>query len=118
MTQVLELTVPDELARRAETEAIRSSRSMQEVIVDWLRAGSDDLNDLSDSQLLMVCDGLMNSLDQQELSELLDQNREGLLDASGRARLQLLMSSYQNGLARKARAWRMAVARGLRTSLD
>jgi hypothetical protein len=118
MSQVLELSVPDELALRAQTEARRSARPVQAVMLDWLQAGADDLEHLPDSQLLAICDGSMNPADHTALSELLTRNRDGQLDAAERSRLQSLMSDYQHGLLRKARAWRIAVARGLRTSLD
>lgn len=118
MSQVLELDVPDELATRAQLEATRSSRPVQAVMIDWLQAGADDLEHLADNQLLAVCDTTMNAADNAELSELLAANREGTLKPNDRQRLAALMSHYQQGLLRKARAWRIAVARGLRTSLD
>lgn len=119
MSQSLTLDVPDELATRAQAEATRQSRPMQAVLVDWLQqAGADDLESLPDSQLLSVCDSMMPAAQQAELSELSEQNREGRLEASDRARFATLMTSYQHGLLRKARALRIAVARGLRTSLD
>ena len=114
MSQVLELAVPDELASRVQTEAARSARPVQDVMLDWLQAGADDLEHLPDSQLLAVCDGSLDPSDQEELSELLARNRAGQLDAVERQRLQTLMADYQHGLLRKARAWRIAVARGLR----
>ncbi len=118
MSQVLELSVPDELASRAQTEAQRSARPVQAVMLDWLQAGADDLEHLPDRQLLLVCDGAMNPADHTELSDLLARNREGQLDVADRPRLQMLMTCYQQGLLRKARAWQIAVARGLRTSLE
>jgi hypothetical protein len=60
----------------------------------------------------------MNLADHEELSDLLARNREGPLDVAERPRLQSLMADYQHGLLRKARAWRIAVARGLRSSLE
>lgn len=78
----------------------------------------DNLKQLSDSPLLAVCDATMNASEQTELSELLAQNREGPLDPQTRQRLESLMRDYQRGLLRKARAWRIAVARGLRSSLE
>lgn len=118
MSQVLEIDVPDELARRAQREATRSSRPVQAVMIDWLQAGADDLEHLADNQLLAVCDESLNAADNAELSELLAANREGALNENDRQALTALMSKYQQGLLRKARAWHIAVARGLRTSLD
>ena len=119
MSQSLTLDVPDELATRAQAEAAKQSRPVQAVLVDWLQqAGADDLESLPDSQLLNVCDSMMAPTQQVELSELSERNREERLSAADRARFATLMASYQHGLLRKARALRIAVARGLRTSLD
>jgi hypothetical protein len=52
---------------------------------------------------------------QAELSQLLEQNREGLLTEPGRQRLDALMQIYRNGLVQKAEAWKVAVERDLRT---
>jgi hypothetical protein len=54
---------------------------------------------------------------QDELSGRLSDAREGNLDDTSSARLDDLMGVYRSGLIRKARGWREAVARGLRTSL-
>ena len=119
MSQSLTLDVPDELASRAQAEAAKQSRPIQAVLLDWLQqAGADDLDGLPDSQLLSVCDSLMAPAQQAELSELSEQNRERRLEAADRTRFATLMAGYQHGLLRKARALRIAVARGLRTSLD
>ena len=119
MSQSLTLDVPDELATRAQAEAAKQSRPVQAVLVDWLQqAGADDLESLPDSQLLNVCDSMMTASQQAELSELSERNREERLSAADRARFATLMASYQHGLLRQARALRIAVSRGLRTSLD
>ena len=55
---------------------------------------------------------------QDELSGLLSDAREDTLDAAERARLDELMAVYRRGMVEKARAWRQAVARGLRKSLN
>ena len=119
MTQSVTLNLPDEMVARFEIEAKKHSRPVQDVLVDWLeRSDEIDLDSLSDAELLGVCDSLLTPDDQADLSELLEQNREGQLDTQARPRLNALMTKYQQGLLRKARAWRIAVARGLRTNLD
>lgn len=119
MPRSVTLNLPDEMVARFEFEAKAHSRPVQDVVVDWLeRSGEIDLDALSDMELLSVCDSLLNPDDQGELSDLLEQNREGQLDPQARSRLGTLMTKYQQGLLRKARAWRIAVARGLRTNLD
>ena len=119
MPHSVTLNLPDELAARFEIEAKERSRPVQDVVVDWLeRSDEADLGSLSDTELLSVCDSLLNPDDQDELSDLLERTREGQLDTQARPRLGTLMTNYQQGLLRKARAWRIAVARGLRTNLD
>jgi hypothetical protein len=54
---------------------------------------------------------------QEELSGLLADAREGELGDTGRSRLDEFMTIYRRGLVQKARAWREAVARGLRSSV-
>ena len=119
MPQSVTLNLPDEMVARFEIEAKKHSRPVQDVVVDWLeRSDEIDLDSLADAELLGVCDSLLKPEDQAELTDLLEQNREGQLDAEARPRLKTLMTKYQQGLLRKARAWRIAVARGLRTNLD
>ncbi len=119
MPQSVTFNLPDELVARFEIEAKKHSRPVQDVVVDWLERSEEmDLDTLSDAELLGVCDSLLEPDDQAELTDLLDRNREGQLDAEARPRLKALMTKYQQGLLRKARAWRIAVARGLRTNLD
>jgi hypothetical protein len=55
---------------------------------------------------------------QEELSALLEGNREGTLQAAEWARLGELMQVYRRGLIRKAQAIQVAVARGLRHRLS
>jgi hypothetical protein len=55
----------------------------------------------------------MTDARQEELSDLLAEQREGVLDERGRTRLADLMSEYRRGLALKARATLLAVDRGL-----
>jgi hypothetical protein len=72
---------------------------------------------LSDEEILGLCDRQLTDQDQEELSCLLARNREGQLDDTGRTRPDALMQAYRRGLVRKAQAWRVAVARGLRAVL-
>jgi hypothetical protein len=69
----------------------------------------------SDEQVLEGCDRMMTDDAQAELSQLLEQNYEGLLTEPGRQRLDVLMQIYRAGLMQKAEAWKVAVERGLRT---
>lgn len=73
-----------------------------------------DLGTMTDEELLRLCDAILDPGDQEELSRLLADSREGRLDAAGRERLDILISLYRRGNLLKARASQEAVARGLR----
>jgi|GEM_PF-3581891 hypothetical protein len=119
MQQTVTLSIPDSLAESAEAEAQRTSQTVEAVLLSWLnRAGNDDLNTLSDDDLLVVCASRLEAAQQGDLSDLLERNREGLLDASSRERLQGLMAEYQRGTLRKAQALKIAVGRGLKSGLN
>lgn len=119
MPQTVTLNVPEHVFSRAQVEARRTSRPLETILLEWLeRAGQEDLESLSDEQLLALCNGMMNADSHNELSDLLASNRENGLDESERRRLAELMAEYQKGLLRKARAWKTAVARGLKSGLD
>jgi hypothetical protein len=64
--------------------------------------------------LLVLCDSALEPDAQNDLSELLARSAEADLDAAGRSRLDQLLESYRRGLILKARAWKEAVARGLK----
>jgi hypothetical protein len=112
--------LPEDLARRAGEEAAQTQRRIDEVLLDWLqRAGTEPpVESLSNEQVLALCDSMLEASQQQELSELLDGNREGQLPPQGERRLDALMRGYRQGLVRKAQALRVAVARGLRPRLN
>jgi hypothetical protein len=119
MPQTVTLNLPEHVVSRAQVVARRTSRPLETILLEWLeRAGQEDLESLSDEQLLTLCDSMMNADSHDELSDLLARNRENELDESGRRRLAELMAEYQQGLLRKARAWKTAVARGLKSRLE
>jgi hypothetical protein len=72
---------------------------------------------LSDEEILSLCDGQLTDEDQEEISILLARNSEGQLDDTNRTRLDALMQTYRREPVRKAQAWKVAVARGLRAIL-
>ena len=119
MTERVTLEVPEELAQRARAVAAQTRRRFEEVLVDWIdRAGAEPtIESLADAELLALCDQQLDSRQQEELSDLLAGNREGLLQEAQRDRLDELMRIYRRGLVRKARALDAAVARGLKPRL-
>jgi hypothetical protein len=119
MGEKVTLELPEDLARQVKAVAERTQRSVDDVLLDWVRrAGSEPVLELlPDGELLAVCDSEMAPGAQEELSDLLDRNREGELTAPERGRLEELMGGYRAGLVRKAQALKVAVQRGLRPGL-
>jgi len=119
MSQTVTVELPDELASRARKVAAAGNRRLEDAVIDWISQaiGEPEIEALPDNELLARCDSALEADLQDELSGLLSDAREDVLDLAGRARLDELMSIYRRGMVDKARAWRVAVARGLRKSL-
>ncbi len=120
MSQRLTVELPDELAQRACALAGARNRRLEDAVVEWISeaVAAPEVETLPDDELLKHCDATMGADSQEELSALLSAAREGELAESSCARLDQLMAIYRSGLVQKARAWREAVARGLRPSLS
>jgi hypothetical protein len=120
MTEQLTLELPEELARRAREFAAASHRRVEDAIVEWIdRAVSEhDISRLSDDQIKDLCGLTLDDAEQQQLSLLLEKQREQEIDSLESQRLDLLMDNYQRGLLLKARALKEAVKRGLKSRLD
>ncbi|HEV3145338.1 MAG TPA: hypothetical protein VGZ47_15710 [Gemmataceae bacterium] len=121
MTETVTIELPSDLAQTARAVAGQSHKRLEEVLVDWLyraRMVDIEMESLSNEQILGICDGQMKQQDEQELAELLANNREESLTDECRNRLDVLMNDYRQGLLRKAKAWKIAVDRGLRTKLS
>jgi hypothetical protein len=120
MSEKVTVELSEELAQRARAVAAQSHRRFEDVLVEWIdRAGTDlPVESLSDDDVLALCQLQLDGVQQEELSELLERNREGVLRDPERDRLDELMRIYRRGLVRKAQALKTAVARGLKPRLD
>jgi hypothetical protein len=116
MTEQLTIAVPDEVMAKARLLAAKTQRSPEEILVDWVRQAAEEsaLETLSDDELLAVCDQEPSPEEEEELSDLLDRNRESDLGEGERARLEELIRGRRTGWLRKTRALTVAVNRGLR----
>ena len=116
MSEKVTIELPDELSRRARKVAAAGHRRLEDAVIDWISqaVSEPEVEALADDELLRLCDAALEADEQEELSGLLADTREGTVDAVGRARLEDLMARYRRGLVLKARAWKEAVARGLR----
>jgi hypothetical protein len=112
----LVVEIPDELAQRARAVAAHNGRPFEATLVELIGRGVAEPNVdlLPDEQIMALCDGEMESPQQEDLGKLLDRNREGQLEPMELGRLEDLMQIYRRGLVRKAQAWKTAVARGLK----
>jgi hypothetical protein len=119
MREIVTLELPEHVVRSARAVAASTQRSVEDVLVDWIdqAAAEVPVEVLSDEEILSLCDMQMAHEDQEELSRLLARNRDGQLVDTDRTRLDALMQTYRRGLVRKAQAWKIAVARGLRAAL-
>jgi hypothetical protein len=120
MSETLTLEIPDELAQRARALAAATHRRLEDAAVDSLRRAVEEpaVETVGDRELLALCDATLDAADQDSLSDLLTGHREGTLVGADKARLDALLDAYRRGLVVKARAWKEAIARGLRPPLS
>jgi hypothetical protein len=112
------IDLPPEVVEQIRLEATRQGLEPGPFLVEFLHDRFTDtqelaVEELSDAQVLDLCDRMMTDADQTAMSELLEQNSEGLLTEPGQRQLDALMQIYQTGMVRKAEAWKVAVDRGL-----
>lgn len=120
MTYTVTLTLPNEVAERAESVARQTNRRVEDVLLDWLGQAADDapVATLSDAEVLALCDLQMSKREQKQMSDLLARQREGTLDDTARAQLDAVLGAYRRAMPRKAQALNVAVERHLRPPLD
>src|SRR5258708_38005695 len=105
----------DRIASQAKHTSVRTSKPVEQVVVDWLESFVTDLpvDELSDEELLALSTLQLSQAEQTKLGQLLSKNREGRLTPPEKRVLDGLMRTYEYGLRRKAQALRMTVQRGL-----
>ena len=119
MDETITLELPRGITRSVKEVAARIHRPPEELVLEWIDQATTDLpvEWLPDDQVLALADLQMNEVQQQELSQLLAENREGTLDPARRTRLDQLLQIYRRGLVRKAQALKVAVDPSLRPPL-
>ena len=119
MSERLSLELPDTVIQSARAVATQTNRRIEAVVIEWLEraAATIPVDQLPDDQVLALRDQQMSDAEQRELSDLLDQQREGMLTVTSRQRLDALLHIYRVGMVRKAQALNVAVERGLQPSL-
>jgi hypothetical protein len=114
MSQIT-LDLPPGLAERVKAVALRTQRSIEDVLLEWLdRAATDvPMEWLPDADILALSNLEMSDADQEDLSSLLAAQREGNLTDAERDQLHMLLDRYRSGMLKKAQAFQIAVQRGL-----
>ncbi|WP_404787426.1 hypothetical protein [Altericista sp. CCNU0014] len=122
------INLPDDVYRRAERLAHLANRDLPSVLADTLThslplisAQSNTLpsiSDLSDRQVMALTHLEMEPSQDTRLSELLDKQQSGTLNPEEPQELDNLMQIYREGLLRKATALAEAVKRGLMEPLN
>ena len=115
MSQQITIHLSEQVARRAERLAAQTQQRVEDVLADWLEGvvTEEPVAELADDEVLRLTELHLTEEEENTLSDLLDRNRERLLDDAGRRRLDELMLQYEQGLLRKAQALRVAAQRGL-----
>jgi hypothetical protein len=119
MSELLTVELPVDLARQVRAFAEAANRPLKDVILDWISQGAVEpaIESLPEDSIVALCDASLDEAAQEQLSQLLASAREGELDEGDRTNHEQLMALYRQGLKLKARAWKEAVARGLRPPL-
>lgn len=120
MSQQITIQVSAQVLRHAAQVAARTHRSVEDVLATWLEVVTTErpVEELSDEEVLTLTELRLTDEQESALSDLLERNREGELDADGRHRLDEMMRLYEHGLLRKSQAFKVAVQRGLREPLN
>jgi hypothetical protein len=115
MSQQITIEVSEQVVRQATQVAAQTERSVEEVLASWLESIVTELpvEELSNAEVLALTELQLTNEQQATLSDLLEQNQEGMLEAEGQKQLDELMRLYEHGLLRKSQALRVAVQREL-----
>ncbi len=120
MAESVTLNLPDQLVQQVYEVAILTQRNREEILLEWIdrgRTGESAIASLSNEQILNLCDLQMSEPDQIQMSLLLGQQREGLLQKGELEELDRLLQIYRRGMVKKSEALKIAVERGLRDRL-
>ncbi|XWK88131.1 MAG: hypothetical protein U7127_28770 [Phormidium sp.] len=120
MAEIVTLKLSESLAKKAKEIAALTHRRLEDVLVEWIDRAISELpvESLPDEQVLALCELQMELEQQETLSELLAGNREAQLNDTEFKQLDELMQIYRRGLLRKARAFKVAVERGLKPAIN
>lgn len=115
MSEQVTIQVSEHAIQHAAQIAASTKQSIENVLSGLVESSLTELpvELLSNSDVLALVELKLAPDVQERLSNLLYENREGLLTAEGREELGQMMKVYERGQLRKAQALEEAVKRGL-----
>jgi hypothetical protein len=125
MSTQVTVTLPDDVYEGIERLAENSGRDVNDVLANTLtislsllleQPNAQDLEALSDTEVLALVDGRMEESLSKRMSQLLQKNQNGELDEIEQHELSLFMYVYHQGSLRKVQAMEEAIRRGLRSA--
>lgn len=120
MVQSISLNIPDSIVQQAQQLASQNQQRLEDILLEWLTHSFTEhpVETLPDSQILALCNMQLDEQQQGTLDTLLEKQREEELTSTDSQELQFLMRLYRRGLLRKAKAFKVAVERGLVSPLN
>jgi predicted transcriptional regulator len=124
--QTVTIELPEAIYRAATRIAQATRRPLAAVLQEGIQHSLPPLDDLPaeeaealaqlsilpDAELWRIGASLLSNQEQNELNELLEQQREGELLPPAQERLQWLLDEYGRLLVKKAHAWLLLARRG------
>jgi hypothetical protein len=123
MVMQLTVTIPDEIYKRVQQLAQSSGQEVTTVASMVLGLSLSELDSrsvesLSDNEIIILADSMMDSEQNARFSALQDKQQAGTITSAERDELRILLEIYNAGQLRKTQALVEAVKRGLRPRLD
>jgi hypothetical protein len=93
MSQQVTLEVPEQVIRRAAQVAAQTSRSIEDILALWLEQATAErpVEELPDEEVLALTNLRLTDEQEESLSVLSEENREGTLRMDDRRQLDELM---------------------------
>ncbi len=115
MSEQITLQVSNNVLQHAAQIASRTEQSIENLLISTLESfyAEPPIESLSDQEVTALTTLKFTDEVQERFSDLLYENREGLITSERHEELDQLMKVYEGGKLRKAQALEEAVKRGL-----
>jgi hypothetical protein len=120
MSEIITLELPESLAIQVKEIAVFTHQRIEDILLASLYKIIQEfsLESLSDEQILTLCELQLEEVQQEKLSNLLNLNQESDLNNLEVHELDALMNIYRRGMIYKAKAFQIAVERGLKPPIE